>query len=178
MAVIFVYKLLFTFFFGHALHDTDLQGQTSIDPVVSSQERRGAVVPRINRVSLSSSIGLHGISCVRASEETFRTVAFDALVRKEDGCFLGGPSRRRPVLPFPAPPRRTAVRRPSPDPPVVCPGFGLDKYTLYSFMFLIYIYIYTYYVYAYTSVISNLLIHLFLDFDKIHYRIQNLSISL
>ena len=127
-------------------------------PLVSSQERRAAVVPLINRsstgrqtdvvfiprfpdmacmrkvvtrtkkrrstreqpgtksgrrpahkpgvkCSLCSSIGLQKISFVRASDETFRTVVYDALGGKREGYFLGGPTRRRPVLPRPASPR-------------------------------------------------------------------------
>ena len=34
-----------------------------------------------------------------------------------DGSPLGGPIRRRPVLPSPAPPRRPAMRRPDPTRP-------------------------------------------------------------
>ena len=41
---------------------------------------------------------------------------------------LGKPSHRRPVLPGPAPPPRTAPPRTV--SPVVCPGFGLDSYCL------------------------------------------------
>ena len=60
---------------GHALHEKGLQRQTSVGTLVSSQERRAAVVPRINRGktadkpvvnrSLCSSIALHRISFVR-----------------------------------------------------------------------------------------------------------------
>ena len=56
-------------------------------------------------------------SFVRASEESLRTVVYDALEAlggKRDGCRLGEPTRRRPVLPGPAPPRRPAVRCPAP----------------------------------------------------------------
>ena len=88
--------------------------------------------PRINRVStgcqpvvLFSSIGLHRISLVRASGETFRRRVFDALGGTRDACLLGELFCRRPVLPDPAPPPR---RAPRPDPPVVCPGFGLDRF--------------------------------------------------
>ena len=42
------------------------------------------------------------------------TVVLDALGGKQDGCVLGEPTRRRPVLPSPAPPRRPALRRPGP----------------------------------------------------------------
>ena len=36
---------------------------------------------------------------------------------KREGCLLAGSTRRRPVLPSPAPPRRPAVRRPDPTGP-------------------------------------------------------------
>ena len=80
--------------------------------------------PRFNR-TFCSSIGLHRVSFVRASRNTPRSVFFDRLEGMGDGCLLGGPIRRRPILPRPAPPSRRAP--PRPDPPVVCPGFGLDK---------------------------------------------------
>ena len=88
-----------------------------VGPFVSSQERRAAVVPRVNH-SLCSSIGLHRISLVRASGETFGTCVFDALQGTRDGCLLGEQFCRRPVLPGPAPPPRRAPPRPW--PPVVC----------------------------------------------------------
>ena len=66
-------------------------------------------------------------SFVRASEETFRTVALGTLVGTKDRCLLGEPNRRRPTRPRPglAPlPRRAPPR---PDLLVVCPGFGLGR---------------------------------------------------
>ena len=42
---------------------------------------------------------------------------FDRLEGKRNGCFLGEPTRWRPVLPVPVPPRRPAVRRPVPTRP-------------------------------------------------------------
>ena len=66
---------------GHALHEKGLQKQKGVGTLVSSQERKAAVVPlsrwctankpRVNR-SLCSSVGLNEISFVRASEKTFR----------------------------------------------------------------------------------------------------------
>ena len=44
------------------------------------------------------------------------TGVFDVLEGTRDGCFLGEPIRRRPVLPGLAP-RRPAVRRPDPTRP-------------------------------------------------------------
>ena len=74
---------------------------------------RPADKPLVNR-TFCSSIGLHRISLVRASKETFRTGVFDALGGTRDGCLLGEPIRRRPVLPGPA---RPAMRRPDPTRP-------------------------------------------------------------
>ena len=54
--------------------------------------------------------------------------SFDRLESKRDGGLLAEPTRRRPVLPVPAPPSRRAP--PRPDPGVLCPGFGFDKINL------------------------------------------------
>ena len=67
--------------------------------------------------SLRSSIGLHMISDVRASEESFKTGVLDALAGNRVGRLLGEPTCRHPVLPRPALPRRPAVRRPAPTRP-------------------------------------------------------------
>ena len=98
--------------------------QLGFGTLVSSQERRALVVPRINRgwtagkprenCWFCSFIGLHRLSVVRASRDTPRRVVFDRLKGTRDGCLLGEPTRRRPVLPVSAPPRHPAVRRPVP----------------------------------------------------------------
>ena len=72
--------------------------------------RRPADKPRVNH-GFCSCVGLNGISFVRASGARSRTIVHDALGGRRGGCFLGGPTRRRPVLPGPAPPRRPALRR-------------------------------------------------------------------
>ena len=56
----------------------------------------------------------------------FWTVVLDALENTSDGCVPRGETRRRSILPGPPCPAAplSAAR---PDPPVVCPGFGLDK---------------------------------------------------
>ena len=82
--------------------------------------RRPADKPLVNR-GFCSSIDLHRISYVRASDQSFRTVVPDALGKRGVGCPLGEPTRRRPVLPGPVPPRRAPPRR---DPPVVYPGLA------------------------------------------------------
>ena len=82
-----------------------------VGTLVSSQETKSGCRPAdkllINRL-LCSPISLHGISLFRASGQSSRTVVFDALGGTRAGCFLGGPTRRRPVLLRPAPPRPTA----------------------------------------------------------------------
>ena len=103
------------------------QRQQGDGPLVTSQERRVACVPRINLWSTAGqpvivypAFGLNGISIVRASEGSFRTAVYDALGTlggKGDGCLLGKPTRRRPVLPGPAPHRRPAVHHPAPTRP-------------------------------------------------------------
>ena len=54
----------------------------------------------------------------------FRRRVLDALESARVDCSLGAQFYWRTVLPDPAPPPRRAPRR---DPPVVCPGFGLDR---------------------------------------------------
>ena len=82
--------------------------------------------PLVNR-SLCSPINLHRISLVRASGATFRRRVFDALEKSRKDCPLGAQFYWKKVPLDPAPPPRRAPRR---DPPVVCPGFGFDKFVL------------------------------------------------
>ena len=89
--------------------------------------------PVVNR-RFCSPIGLHRISLVRASGETFRRRFFDALEGARKDCPLGEQFCWHPVLPDPAPPPRRAPRR---EPPVVCLGFGLDRSNT-SWLLLIY----------------------------------------
>ena len=87
------------------------------------------VTQPVAKKTLCSSIGSHTISFVRACEQTFRTIVLDALEAlesKKDGCLLGKPTGRRPVLPRPAPlPRRAPPR---PDPPVVYQVWNREFY--------------------------------------------------
>ena len=101
---------------GHALPEKGLQRQIGVGTLVSSQERRALFVPRFNR-TFCSSTGLHRISFVRASEESFTRVLFGTLLDTRDRCPLGEPNRRRPFRPGPAWPRRRAVHRPAPTRP-------------------------------------------------------------
>ena len=102
---------------GHALHEK----QKRVGTLVSSQERRAAVVPRINQLSTAGfvpqSVYIRFRYVVRASEETFKTGAYDALERTRDGCLLGESIRHRPVLLGPASTRHPAVRCPDPTRP-------------------------------------------------------------
>ena len=110
---------------GHALHENGLQRQKSVGTLVRNHVRRAAVVPRINRLSTGcqprvnrtfcSPVGLHGISFVRASVESFRTVCHDR--RKAKGTVVFWANRPIGVPSYRAPPRRSAVRRPAPTRP-------------------------------------------------------------
>ena len=108
---------------GHALHEKGLQRQKSVGTLVSSQERRALAVPVINRLSTAGQpliSFLHRFtwdfvcSCFR---KVVQDSVFDSLEGKTEGCLLARSTRRRPVLPSPAPPRRPAVRRPDPTGP-------------------------------------------------------------
>ena len=82
-----------------------------------------------------SSIGLHRISFVRASENTSRTVVLRALEGERDNCsWANRIAASRFAPPHSAPPPGRAP--PCPDPPVVCPGFGLDRFGLHRISFV------------------------------------------
>ena len=91
--------------------------------------------PFVNR-TFCLAYGLHRISLVRASKEMFRTVVFDALEGTRDGCVLCEQTRRRPIqpgLPSPAAPPCAAP----PDPSVVCPDFGFDRFVIFLLFVLL-----------------------------------------
>ena len=94
---------------------------------------RPSYKPLVNR-GYRSSVDLHRNSLVRASEESFRirTVVFDALEIARVGYLLGEPTRRRPVLPGPAPPCCLAVRCPALTRPWYVRALG-TKAIMYSF---------------------------------------------
>ena len=119
---------------GHALHEMGLKKQQGDSPLVSSQERRAAVVPRIHPFSNAGPTRAwfpHRFTLDFACSRFWRDVQ-DMCVRCHggyEGRLSPGRTDRsasRPARPCPAPPRRA---RPRPDPPVVCPGFGFDRYT-------------------------------------------------
>ena len=78
----------------------------------------GACQLVVNR-SLCSSVGLHKVSHVRASEESFRRFVFGTLGGTRDGRLLGQPFCRRSALPR---------RVPRPNLPMTCSGFGFDRW--------------------------------------------------
>ena len=105
-----------------------LQIQLGVGTLVSNQERRAAVVhrmnrektadkPRIHRLSTSSTAGFVLPSfyidflCSCFQKQALDSF-FDRLENKRDACFLGKPTCRRPDLPVIAPPNRPAERRP------------------------------------------------------------------
>ena len=86
------------------------KGKEGAGPLASSQERRALAVPRIN-CWFCSPIGLHRISFVLASEDTYVPDRSARLEGARDGRLLGEPFHRRSVLPSPpAPPRRAPPR--------------------------------------------------------------------
>ena len=126
-----LYKVALVFFIiGHALHEKGLQWQIGVGTLVSSQERRALAAPliknlltagqmRINRW-FRSGIGLHRISLVRASEDTFNTIRWRARSR-----VLSKPNRPDDDCPtqprLPSPP---GLASPRSDGLAVCPDFS------------------------------------------------------
>ena len=120
----------------YALREKGLQRQIAVGTLVSSQEQRAAVVPRINRLPTADKprvLFFHRFiqgfvcSCVR---RVVQTVVLDAL--EQERRLIPGrtdPSASSRVRPRSAP--TSCCAPPRPDPLVVCPGFGLD-----SFVFL------------------------------------------
>ena len=115
---------------GHAWHEKSLQRQQAVGPLVNSQEQTALLVPLV--VRLCSSIGLHRISLVRASGESFKRFV---LLGKRSGDLSSMPWRVRGTLvswancsvgvqSCPAPPRRPAV---CPDPTRPCYVRVLDS---------------------------------------------------
>ena len=83
--------------------------------------RRLADKPRMNRLSTAHCVPPSvymgfGLSVLPPGHSR-QLFSIPCLGGKEDGCLLGGLTRRRPVLPNLAPPRRTAVHRPAPTHP-------------------------------------------------------------
>ena len=128
-----------TFFPRHALHEKGSQRQkkrrsTGQQPGTKSASRP-ADKPRINRWSTAGqprALFFHRFTSDFACScfwETFKRRVSDALGGTRQACPRGEQFCWHPVLPDPAPPTR---RAPRPDPPVLCPGFGLDRSFLES----------------------------------------------
>ena len=103
---------------GHALLEKDLQRQLGAGTLVSSQERRAAVVPRINRGSTARCVPPSvyiGIPLSVLPES--RSGQLSTMPRGANGTVVSCASRPVGVPPYPAPPRRPALRRPAPTPP-------------------------------------------------------------
>ena len=119
---------------GHALHEEVLQRQISVCTLVSSQERRAAVVLRINRLSTRRSTAGFVPPSVYMGLALF--VLLTSRSRQCLGCpgkqwgrLSSGrtdPSASRRTRSRPAPPLPRGL--PRPDVLVVRPGFGFDKF--------------------------------------------------
>ena len=127
---------------GHALHEKGFQGQKGVGTLVSNQERRAAVVPRINCGSTARCVppSVRDFLCPcppRGSQDTCPRCPGEQDGRLFPGrtdrsasrtawpCADRSASRTARLCSAPPPRRRTPPR---PDPPVVCSGFGLDKF--------------------------------------------------
>ena len=92
-------------------------------PLRRASPRPAPTHPWYVRVLDSTNL-MHGISFVRASEKSFRTVS--SMLRGAKGTGVFWANRPVGVPSYPVPPRPAAP--PCAVPPVVCPGFGFDKY--------------------------------------------------
>ena len=110
------------------MHDKGLQRNIRVDRLVSIQEGRAAVVLRLYRGSTARRdhpTVYMGIRLFVSPRELSRRLSPKPWGTRMSGCFLSGPSCRRPVLAQPALPHRRVP--PRPDLPVECPGFGFDE---------------------------------------------------
>ena len=116
----------------HVLREKNTETKKSVGPLVSRQERRAGFVPRINR---GSTFGVVPPSVYIGFRLFVSIFFFQGSCVRCPGSYEGklspgrtDPSASRPAWPRPAPlPHRAPPR---PDPPVVCPGFELDRYLL------------------------------------------------
>ena len=127
------------------MHEKGLQIQKGVGTLVSSQERRALAVPLINRLSTAgqprvnrgSTVGQPLISFLHRFTSDFvcscfrrdvQDSVFDSLGRR--GRVVPWPDLFDGVVSYPAPPPSPPRRAPPrPDRPVVCPGFGFDRWT-------------------------------------------------
>ena len=106
---------------GHALHEKGLQRRIGIGPLVSSQERRAAVVPRINCWSTAGFVlpSVYIGFCLLVLPKNVQDSCLRCLGGQEGRLFPGrnDSSASRPAPPCRAAPRRPAVRLPAPTRP-------------------------------------------------------------
>ena len=118
------------YFPGHALHEKGLQRQIGDGTLVSSQERRAAVVPRINRVSTADFVPPSvyiGFALFALPKKSFKTLS--SMPWRARGSVVSWANRPVGVPSYPAPPRPAAPPCAAPPRPLMaCPGFGIDKY--------------------------------------------------
>ena len=120
---------------GHALHKKSLQRQIGVGTLVRSQERRAAVrrpanKPVINRLSTGCQqrvflihrftyVGVSSLVLPRGREGQLSTMP-----RRSKGTVVLWANRPVGVPSYPAPPRRSTVRRPAPTRPLYVQVFG------------------------------------------------------
>ena len=119
--------MFLSFVYEYSLHDkwfteSDRRRSCGHQPGTKS-DRRPAGLRQVVKLLCGSC----RIFFVRTSEETSRTVVFDALEGQREGCLLNE-STRRPFCPDP--PQPAAPPPPRPDPLVLFRGFGFKIFTL------------------------------------------------
>ena len=123
------------------MHEKGLQRQIGVGTLVSSQGRRALAVPLVNRLSTAGQpLVNRGSTADFVPPSVYIGFRLIVLPKRRPGqClrFAGGqerglspgridPTASRPTQPRPpSPPRRAPPR---PDRPVVCPGFGFDRF--------------------------------------------------
>ena len=119
---------------GHALHAKGLQRQIGVVTLVSSQERRALLVPRLNRGSTAGQPVVLFLRRLYVRIRLFvlpkrRSEQLSSVLWWARGTDLSWASRTFDVpsgrASLALPPR---CAPPRPDPPVVCPGFGLGRF--------------------------------------------------
>ena len=116
------------------VYKTNRRRYTGQQPGTKSGRRPGDKTgyrPRVNRGFVPPSVYI-GFPLFVLPKDV-QDIVLDALEGNRDGCLLGEPIRRRPVLPCPALPRPLRRAPPRPDPPMIYPDFGLHRFTLHHF---------------------------------------------